>query len=113
VKHRALDRSHRQKALRPKRASQPGRERQVYEAQIVDQKKPGNLRAKIVDGMTKKFYEGRVLLEQKFLKDEKQTIGELVKELSAKTGEKISVRRFVRLEGRWRLAWKQRPPGCH
>ena len=74
------------------------RERQVYEAQVSEQKKPENLRAKIVDGMMNKFYEERVLLQQKFFKDEKQTVGELVKELSAKTGEKISVRRFVRLE---------------
>jgi elongation factor Ts len=74
------------------------RERQVYEAQVADQKKPENLRTKIVDGMMKRFYEERVLLEQKFFKDEKRTVGELVQELSAKTSEKISVRRFVRLE---------------
>src|SRR2546428_9422558 len=73
-------------------------ERQVYEAQVADQKKPENLRAKIVDGMMKKFYEERVLLEQRFFKDEKRTVGDLIKEFSAKTGEKISVRRFVRFE---------------
>jgi len=74
------------------------RERQVYEAQVADQKKPENIRGKIVDGMMKKFYEERVLLEQKFFKDEKRTVGDLIKEFSAKTGEKISVRRFVRFE---------------
>jgi elongation factor Ts len=74
------------------------RERQVYEAQVAEQERPENLRAKIVAGMMKKFYEDRVLLEQKFLKDDKRTVGELVKELSAKTSEKVSVRRFVRLE---------------
>src|SRR5467141_45930 len=74
------------------------RERQVYEAQIADQKKPENIRGKIVDGMMKKFYEERVLLEQKFFKGEKRTVDDLIKEFSAKTGEKISVRRFVRLE---------------
>src|SRR5437016_3382611 len=37
------------------------RERQVYEAQVVEQKKPENIRAKIVDGMIKKFYEENVL----------------------------------------------------
>src|SRR5712691_2201345 len=73
------------------------RERQVYEAQVAEQKKPENIRAKIVDGMIKKFYEENVLLEQKFVKDDKRTVGELVKELSAKTGEKIDVRRFARL----------------
>ncbi|PYO43799.1 MAG: translation elongation factor Ts [Gemmatimonadetes bacterium] len=74
------------------------RERQVYEAQVAEQKKPENIRAKIVDGMMKKFYEDNVLLEQKFVRDDKRTVGELVKELSAKTGEKIEVRRFSRLK---------------
>jgi elongation factor Ts len=74
------------------------REREVYEAQLAEQKKPESIRVKIVEGMMKKFYEERVLLEQKFFKDENRRVGELVRELSAKTGEKISVRRFVRLE---------------
>ncbi len=74
------------------------RERQVYEAQVAEQKKPENIRGKIVDGMMKKFYEENVLLEQKFVKDDKRTVGDLVKELSGKTGEKIEVRRFARLE---------------
>ena len=74
------------------------RERQVYEAQVAEQKKPENIRAKIVDGMMKKYYEDNVLLEQKFVRDDKRTVGELVKELSAKTGEKIDVRRFTRLK---------------
>ena len=74
------------------------RERQVYEAQVTEQKKPESIRVKIVDGMMKKFYEENVLLEQKFVKDDKRTVGELVKELSAKTGEKIDVRRFARLK---------------
>src|SRR5439155_21729979 len=73
------------------------RERQVYEPQVAQQKKPENIRGKIVDGMMKKFYEENVLLEQKFVKDDKRTVGELVQELSAKTGEKIDVRRFARL----------------
>ncbi len=74
------------------------RERQVYEAQVAEQKKPEAIRGKIVDGMLKKFYEENVLLEQKFVRDDKRTVGELVKELSAKTGEKVDVRRFARLQ---------------
>jgi elongation factor Ts len=74
------------------------RERRIYEAQVAEQKKPENIRAKIVDGMIKKFYEENVLLEQKFVKDDKRTVGELVKELSGKTGEKVEVHRFVRFE---------------
>src|SRR5258706_10516770 len=74
------------------------RERQVYESHVADQKKPGNIRAKIVDGMLKKFYEDNVLLEQKFVKDDKETVGDMVKGLSGKTGGKVEVRRFARLE---------------
>ncbi|HEX2646462.1 MAG TPA: elongation factor Ts, partial [Candidatus Dormibacteraeota bacterium] len=73
-------------------------ERKVYEAQVAEQKKPEAIRAKIVEGMVKKFYEEVVLLEQKFVKDDKRTVGELVTELSAKTGEKVAVRRFARLK---------------
>jgi len=74
------------------------RERRVYAEQVAQQKKPENIRAKIVDGMLKKFYEDHVLLEQKYVRDDTRTIGELVKELSAKTGENIQLRRFVRFE---------------
>jgi len=74
------------------------REKQVYEAQVAEQKKPEQIRGKIVEGMLKKFYEDNVLLEQKFVKDDSRTVGELVKELSGKTGENVQVRRFVRFE---------------
>jgi elongation factor Ts len=74
------------------------RERQVYESQVAEQKKPEAIRGKIVEGMLKKFYEDRVLLEQKYVKDDKRTVGDLVKELASKTGEKVSVRRFARFE---------------
>jgi elongation factor Ts len=74
------------------------RERRVYESQVAAQKKPEAIRGKIVDGMMQKFYEDAVLLEQKFVKDDKRTVGELVKELAGKTGENVQVRRFVRFE---------------
>ena len=74
------------------------RERKVYEAQVVEQKKPEHIRGKIIEGMMKKFYEEHVLLEQKFVKDDTRTVGDLVREVAAKTGEKVHVRRFVRFE---------------
>jgi len=39
-----------------------------------------------------------VLLEQKFIKDDKVTVGDLVKALAGKTGENVQVRRFARFE---------------
>ena len=74
------------------------RERKVYEEQVKQQQKPEHIRAKIVDGMLQKFYEQNVLLQQKYVKDDTRTIGDLVKELAGKTGENVRVRRFVRFE---------------
>jgi elongation factor Ts len=74
------------------------RERRVYTAQVAEEKKPDAVKEKIVEGKLKKFYQENVLLEQPFVKDDKVTVGELVKALSGKTGEKVEVRRFARFE---------------
>ena len=74
------------------------RERAIYDAQVAESGKPEAIRAKMVEGKLKKFFEERVLLEQPFVKDDKVTVGDLVKALSGKTGEKIEVRRFARFE---------------
>jgi elongation factor Ts len=73
-------------------------ERRIYEAQVIEQKKPEGIRPKIVEGMLRKFYEERVLYEQKFVKDDSRTVGEMVRGLAAQTGENIQVRRFARFE---------------
>ena len=74
------------------------RERRVYAAQVAEEKKPEAVREKIVDGKLKKFYQDNVLLEQPFVKDDKMTVGDLVRALSGKTGEKVEIRRFARFE---------------
>jgi len=51
-----------------------------------------------VEGSMNKFYEERVLLNQKFVKDDSVTVGDLVKQLAARTGENVRVRRFARFE---------------
>lgn len=55
---------------------------------------------KIIPGKLEKFYEDSVLMDQVFVKDEagKQKIQNLIEELSVKTGEKVTVRRFFRIE---------------
>ncbi|HEY7193986.1 MAG TPA: translation elongation factor Ts [Gemmatimonadales bacterium] len=74
------------------------RERRVYTAQVAEEKKPEAVKEKIIEGKLRKFYQENVLLEQPFVKDDKMTVGDLVKGLSGKTGEKIEVRRFARFE---------------
>jgi elongation factor Ts len=58
--------------------------------------KPANIVEKIVTGKLDKFFGEVVLLKQRYIKDETQTVEDLVKAASAQTGEKIAVRRFTR-----------------
>jgi elongation factor Ts len=74
------------------------RERRIAEEQVAAEGKPENIRAKIVDGKLKKFVAERTLLEQPYVRNDKITVGELIKEASGKLGETISVRRFARFQ---------------
>lgn len=74
------------------------RERQVYLEQVRAEGKPEAIQEKIVEGKLKKFYEEATLLNQPFVKNPDQTIEQLITEVSAKTGEKIEVARFSRIE---------------
>ncbi len=59
--------------------------------------KPEAIRGQIVEGQLKKWFEEVVLVEQPF-RDQDRTVGQLITEAIAKTGENIRVRRFVRFE---------------
>lgn len=74
------------------------RERRVYLEQVAQEGKPEAMRARIVEGKLKKFFGESVLLEQPWVKDDKQTVGELVKAVSGKLGENVVVKRFVRVQ---------------
>jgi elongation factor Ts len=74
------------------------RERRIAEEQVAQEGKPENIRGKIVDGKLKKFVAERTLTEQLYVKDDKKTVGQLIKEASGKLGEAISVRRFARFK---------------
>ncbi|MYF91119.1 MAG: translation elongation factor Ts [Gemmatimonadetes bacterium] len=72
------------------------RERAIYLEQAKNEGKPEHIAEKIVEGRMEKFYQENCLLEQVFVKNPDQTVGELVIEITAKIGEKITVRRFER-----------------
>ncbi|HWV35134.1 MAG TPA: translation elongation factor Ts [Thermomicrobiales bacterium] len=72
------------------------RERAVFREQVRNEGKPENLWDRIVEGKVKRFYQENTLLDQAFVKDPDKTVGQLVTEVSARTGENIVVRRFVR-----------------
>lgn len=59
--------------------------------------KPENMVEQIVAGMLKKHFAERCLLDQPFIKNPDQTVGDYVKEHIAKLGENIVVRRFSRM----------------
>ncbi|MGA9159931.1 MAG: translation elongation factor Ts [Actinomycetota bacterium] len=71
-------------------------ERRIYQAQARELGKPDDVIANIVEGKMKAFYEQTVLLDQPYVKDDSKTIQQLLDEMSAKVGEKVAVRRFVR-----------------
>ena len=74
------------------------RERRIFEQQVRESGKPEQLIEKIVSGKVESFYKDVALLHQEWVREPKKTIGDLVKELSAKVGENIVVRRFSRFQ---------------
>ncbi len=74
------------------------REKAIYKQQALESGKPEKIVDKIMEGKLEKFFNDACLLEQKFIKDPEKTIEDLRKELSAKTGENIVIRRFARLQ---------------
>lgn len=74
------------------------RERSIIEKQVAESGKPEAVRAKIVEGKLRKFYQERVLMDQQFVKDDKRSVGQLVSDVSGKVGENLVLRRFVRYE---------------
>lgn len=74
------------------------REREVVRQQALNEGKPAAIVDKIVEGRLKKFYEENCLLDMPFVKDDSKTVGTYLKEMVAKIGENINIRRFVRYE---------------
>jgi len=60
--------------------------------------KPAEMVEKIVDGQVKKHFAEKVLLNQAYIMNDSQTVGEFLKENVAKTGENLIIRRFTRIE---------------
>ncbi|MEZ5066147.1 MAG: translation elongation factor Ts [bacterium] len=73
-------------------------ERQVFLAQVQEMGKPAPVAEKIVEGKMDKWYAERTLLEQSFVKDPDQKVGDLLKAAVAKVGENIQISRFVRFQ---------------
>jgi elongation factor Ts len=79
-------------------ADRVDQERRIFEEQVRQSGKPENMIEKIVTGKLEAFYKDVALMHQAWVRDPSKTIGDLVKEVSAKTGENVQVRRFVRFQ---------------
>ena len=74
------------------------KERRIFEEQVRQSGKPENMIEKIVSGKVDAYYKDVALLHQAWVREPKKTIGDLIKETSAKVGEAIVVKRFVRFQ---------------
>jgi elongation factor Ts len=72
------------------------KEKGIYRAQMEGSGKPAQVLDKIVDGKLNSFYSQFVLLEQPSIRDPNVTVGQLIVETTAKTGENITIGRFTR-----------------
>jgi elongation factor Ts len=72
------------------------KEKEILAAQFADSGKPPQVIEKIVEGKLEKFYKENCLLEQPFIKDQKRSVEEVIKEAAGTFGENVVVRRFSR-----------------
>lgn len=73
-------------------------EREIFKEQMQGSGKPEKIIDQIVEGKIQKLYSDICLLKQPFVKNDQMTVDEMVKELIARTGENIKIRRFARYE---------------
>jgi elongation factor Ts len=74
------------------------REKAIYRDQAIEMGKPEKMVDKIVDGKLNKFFKESCLMNQQYVKDPDKTIADYLNEVIAKTGEKITVKRFARFQ---------------
>ena len=79
-------------------AERVAKEKEIFVAQMEAQGKPANVIEKIVQGKIDKFFSEICLVEQPYIRDDKVTVGDLIKQSASKTGENVVVRRFVRFK---------------
>lgn len=71
---------------------------QEFSEKAAAEGKPADMIEKIIAGQIKKYFEEKTLLEQPFVKNPDQTVGQLVKDHIARLGENIVVRQMRRIE---------------
>ena len=74
------------------------KEKEVYRAQMAEQKKPANVIEKIIDGKLNKFYEDICLLDQPFIKEPEKKVRQHIDEKVKSLGSAVTIKKFVRFE---------------
>jgi elongation factor Ts len=74
------------------------REREIYKAQVLEMGKPEQMVEKIAEGKMSKFFKENCLMNQQYVKEPDKTIADYLNEMIAKTGEKITIKRFARFQ---------------
>ena len=74
------------------------KEKEILTAQALNEGKPAAVVEKMVVGRIEKYYKEVCLMDQVFIKDDKMTVADVIKQAFAEIGENINVRRFVRYE---------------
>ena len=74
------------------------RERAIYRDQALEMGKPEKMIDKIIDGKMNKFFKDSCLMNQQYVKDPDKSIADYLNEVIAKTGEKITIKRFARFQ---------------
>jgi elongation factor Ts len=74
------------------------REKAIYRDQALEMGKPEKMIDKIIDGKMNKFFKDSCLMNQQYVKDPDKSIADYLNEVIAKTGEKITIKRFARFQ---------------
>ena len=77
-------------------AAELAKEREILRGQALREGKPEKVIERIVEGRINKYYQENCLLEQPYVRDPEQPVGDLLAALIAKIGENIVIRRFAR-----------------
>lgn len=73
-------------------------QQKIWKKELAEEKKPEDIKKKIIEGKENKFRTERALMSQRFIKEPDKTIDILVKEKIAKLGENIEIGEFIKLE---------------
>jgi elongation factor Ts len=74
------------------------REKEIYRAQALETGKPEKVVEKIAEGKLNKFFKDNCLMNQQFIRDSNLTVEDVLNDTVAKTGEKITIKRFARFQ---------------